>query len=73
MHVSDLEPPRVLAVVDFESPLAGAIGLDSGAVCCDEVHAGWLGQVWARGWHNANFGPGINQEVCAGEGVFDME
>ena len=65
MHVSNLKPPCILAVVDLESPFASAIGLDSGAVCCDEVHAGWLVQVRTRGRHDANFCPGIDQEVGA--------
>ena len=73
VYISDLESPRILVAVDFEGPVAGAIGLDFGAVGSDEVHAGWLGKVWTRGRHNANFRAGVDQEIRAGMGVFDME
>jgi hypothetical protein len=73
VYISDLESPRILVVFDFEGPVAGAIGLDFGAVGSDEVHAGWLGKVWTRGRHNADFRAGVDQEVRAGMGVIDME
>ena len=73
MHVSDVETPCILVVFEFEDPLAGAIGLDWGAVGSDETHAGWLGQVLTRGWHDADLCAGVDQEIRAGMGVFDME
>ena len=65
MNVGDLESPCILVAVDFESHMAGATGLDPGAVCCDEVHAGWLGQVLTCGRHDANLCARVDQEVRA--------
>jgi hypothetical protein len=73
MYICDMESPCVLVVFDFDGLTAGAIGLDWGAIGSDETHAGWLGQVLTRGRHNADLRAGVDQEVCAGMGVFDME
>ena len=50
----EVGPQDGLVYVNLEGPLADAIGLDLGAVRCDEVHSGGAGQVRARGWYDSD-------------------
>ena len=65
MYICDMESPCILVVFDFDGLVAGAIGLDWGAIGSDETHAGWLGQVLTRGRHDADLCARVDQEVRA--------
>ena len=65
VDIRDVETPFVLVVSDFNGLLAGAIGLNRGAIGGDEVHAGWLGTVLTCGRHDADLCARVDQEVRA--------